>query len=244
MSNFSKKTLSIFSLTCCEGCQFELLSFYDHFKQLLKFYDIKNFRLGQSENLPGPFDVALIEGSPDSEKQIKILRQIRKQAKTIIAIGACAHMGGIQSERNRLPRNIIAKDHIKSVSNIIKIDYTLPGCPVSHTEMVNCLIDVYWDKVFTLPDYGVCFECRQNSNKCLLKNDKPCLGPITRGGCNSICINAGEGCLGCRGPLDQANIDKMRNILEPMLENEEIENWLTIYGNLELNHKTQISNNK
>lgn len=239
MNNFPKKSLAIFSLTSCEGCQFELLSFYEHFNALLNFYDIKNFRLGSDESLPGPFDVALIEGSPDSEKQIKFLRDVRKQTKTIIAIGACAHMGGIQSERNNLPSNMISKDDVKSVSDVIRPDFIVPGCPVSHSELVQCLMDVYSDKRFVLPDLAVCFECRQNGNKCLIKNDKPCLGPITRGGCNSVCTNNNEACLGCRGPIEQANFKKMREVLGTMLEDEEIENWLTIYGNLEEIHKKE-----
>ena len=233
----TKKTLAIFSLTCCEGCQFELLSFYDHFNSLLNFYDIKNFRLGQEENLPGPFDVAIIEGSPDSERQIKFLKQIRKHTKTIIAIGSCAHMGGIQSERNNLPHNLISKDDVKSVPEVIRADFIVPGCPVSHTELIKCLMDIYYDKVFVLPDLGVCFECRQNGNKCLIKNDKPCLGPVTRAGCNSVCVNSGEACLGCRGPIEQANFKKMREVLGTMMEEEEVENWLTIYGNYEKEHK-------
>jgi coenzyme F420-reducing hydrogenase gamma subunit len=236
----TKKTLAIFSFTCCEGCQFELLSFYDHFNSLLNFYNVKNFRLGQEENLPGPFDVAIIEGSLDSEKHIKFLRQIRKKTKTIIAIGSCAHMGGIQSERNNLPHHLISKDDVKSVPEVIRADFIVPGCPVSHTELIKCLMDIYFDKIFVLPDLGVCFECRQNGNKCLIKNDKPCLGPISRAGCNSICINNGEACLGCRGPIEQANFKKMREVLGTMMEEEEIENWLTIYGNYEKEYKKLI----
>lgn len=231
-----RKSLAIFSLTCCEGCQFELLSFYEHFQKLLQFYDIKNFRLGQQENFPGPFDVALIEGSPDSEKQIKFLKEIRKQANTVIAIGACAHLGGIQSERNRIPKKIINKNTVVPVSQIIKVDFTVPGCPVSHTELIKCLIDVYLDKEFLLPDRAVCFECRLNENECLIKKGKPCLGPITRAGCGSICPNFGEACLGCRGPMEQSNFDKMKDILGTMMDEKEIENWLTIYGNLEQEH--------
>lgn len=237
MISFPKKTLAIFSLTSCEGCQFELLSHYDHFNALLNFFDVKNFRLGQEENLPGPFDVALIEGSPDSEKQIKLLKEIRKQTKTIVAIGACAHMGGIQSQRNRLPQNIISKQHVKSVPEIIKTEFIVPGCPISHSELIRCLMDCYWGKKFVLPDLSVCFECRQKENKCLLKNNKPCLGPITRAGCGSICVSHGEACLGCRGPVEQANFEKLRKILGTMLEEEEIYNWLTLYGDYEKEHK-------
>lgn len=243
MTTLPKKSLAIFSLTSCEGCQFELISFYDHLNQLLNFYDIKNFRLGQEAKLPGPFDVALIEGSPEDEEQFNILKKVRKESKIVVTMGSCAHMGGIQSERNRMPHEIHKRNKVRAVSDIIKVDFTVPGCPVSHSELVKCLIEVYWDKQFNLPDLAVCFECRQNENKCLLKHGKPCLGPVTRAGCKAICPSHGEACLGCRGPLDQANFKKMRQILGSILEKEEIENWLNIYGNYEQVHKKMMERN-
>jgi coenzyme F420-reducing hydrogenase gamma subunit len=146
-------------------------------------------------------------------------------------------MGGIQSQRNRLPKKLIGKAPTRSVSDVIKVDYTIPGCPISQKEAISCLLDAYWGKVFTLPDVAVCFECRQNENQCHLKHDRPCLGPITRAGCNSACVNGGEICFGCRGPIEQANFKKMRQILDPVLEEQEIENLLTVYGNYEKEHE-------
>lgn len=233
LNNLPRKTLAIFSLTSCEGCQFELLSFFDHFSLIKNFFDIKNFRIGQEDNFPGPFDVALVEGSPDGEKHNDMLRKIRKESKIVIALGACAHLGGIQSERNRLPKSLINKQAIGPISKIIKVDYILPGCPVSHSETLSVLMDIYWGKIPHLPDLAVCYECRINENECLIKNGKPCLGPITRAGCDSICVNKGQACLGCRGPISQANFTKMRQVLATMLEEVEIENWLTIYGDYE-----------
>lgn len=233
-----RKSLAIFSLTSCEGCQFELLSYYEHFNELSFFYDIKEFRLGQQDKLPGPFDVAIVEGSPEDEQQFDFLRKIRKDSKVVIAMGSCAHMGGIQSQRNSMPYGIFhKKNSVKSVPEVIKTDYIVPGCPISHAEMVKCLLDIYWDKKFLLPDTAVCFSCRFKGNRCLIKNDKPCLGPVTRDGCGAICPEKGEACLGCRGPLDQANFKKMRQILGTMLEKEEIENWLTVFGDIEQTHK-------
>lgn len=231
--NLIKKTLAIFSLTCCEGCQFEILKNFDDFKKLQNFYLIKNFRLGQKDNLPGPFDVSLVEGTPESVREIKLLKEIRKQSKIVVAIGSCAHLGGIQSERNRLPKKYIGKDKVETVLDVIRADCIVPGCPISHKETYNCLIDLYWGKIFRLPDVGVCFECRENENSCLIKQGKPCLGPVTRAGCNSICVNGSEMCLGCRGALPQANFIKLREILGTMLEETEINNLLTIYGDIE-----------
>ena len=231
-----KKSLAIFSLTCCEGCQFELLKDYADFNQLLNFYDLNNFRLGQEINLSGPFDVALIEGTPESQREYKLLHEARREAKIVVAMGACACLGGIQSQRNRLPKKLIDKPHVKPLNEVIKVDYYLPGCPINNKEATKVLTDIYWNKIIKLPNTAVCFECRLNENECLIKQDKPCLGPITRAGCNSVCVNGGEACLGCRGPLPQANFYKIKEILGTMMDEEEMDNWLTIYGDYEKEH--------
>lgn len=210
-----------------------MLNYYEEFERILDFYDIKNFRLGSDDNLPEPFEVAMIEGNPEGEKQIKFLKNIRNHSKTIIAIGACAHLGGIQSERNRLPRKLIDKELTKSVPEVIKVDYIVPGCPINHKELYKCLMDIYWGKIFALPDLAVCFECRQNENKCLIKEGKPCLGPISRAGCDSICVNNGEACLGCRGIIPQPNVLKLKEVLGKILPDKEIDNMLSIYGKLD-----------
>jgi len=227
-----KKTLAVFSLTSCEGCQFEMLNHYQEFNQILQFFDLKNFRLGQEDNFEGPFDVAIIEGSPDGDRQIKLLRNIRKHSKIIIVLGACAHLGGIQSERNSQPKKLINKAKTQTVLDIIKVNYIIPGCPIRHDELFKCLMDIYWGKQFILPDLAICFECRQNNNQCLIKEGKPCLGPITRMGCDSVCVNNGEACLGCRGAKPEPNVDKLKKVLAPLISEKEIESMMTIYGEL------------
>lgn len=234
-----KKTLAIFSLTSCEGCQFEMLNHFESFGKLLDFFDLKNFRLGQGEQLDGPFDVAVIEGSVEDDSQIKFLRDIRRHSEVLIALGTCAHLGGIQSERNSTQK-MIDKKIVRTIPNTIKVDYILPGCPINHDELYHCLMDIYWGKVFTLPDLAVCFECRQNNNECLIKQGKPCLGPITRMGCNSVCINNGEACLGCRDTIPEANIKKLKQVLGLMISEKEIENTMNIYGKLDKSPITKI----
>jgi F420-non-reducing hydrogenase small subunit len=38
--------------------------------------------------------------------------------------------------------------------------------------------------------------------KCYLAQGIVCMGPITRGGCESRCIKGGMACTGCFGPMD------------------------------------------
>ena len=40
-------------------------------------------------------------------------------------------------------------------------------------------------------------------DKCLLAQGVICLGPVTRGGCEALCISAHMPCTGCFGPLDR-----------------------------------------
>jgi len=226
----ARKTLAMFSLASCQGCRLEMLNSYKDFGHLLEYFDIKIFRSKQRINFEGAFDIAIIEGNPDTAEQAEFLKKIRRYSNTIIAMGACAHLGGIQSERNFLPQKLTGKEKAKSVSDIIRVEYVIPGCPIDPKELYHCLMDLYWGKIFCLPDLSVCFECRQNGNKCLLRDNKLCLGPVTRGGCDSICVNNGEACFGCRGFKAEPNIKKLKEQLSAFMTEEEIENSLTIFG--------------
>lgn len=228
-----KKTLGIFSLTCCEGCQFELLNFYDQFTDILNFFEVRNFILAKEENENVRFDVSLVEGTPETKEEMRHLKQIRKMSKILIALGTCAHLGGIQAGRNFRETQVKSKNNVKPISQIIKVDYILPGCPINREEAYQVLLDIYHGRIPYQINYPVCFDCRNNQTKCLLKEGKICLGPITRSGCKAICTHSGYSCLGCRGPVEQTNLYKMREILSVHFPNDEINRYLEIYGEFE-----------
>lgn len=223
-----KKTLALFSLTCCKGCLGE------GFELSLDLMEITNFYHLSTPNSPEDdwttFDIGLVEGNPENEDQIKLLHKIRKYCKTVIALGACANLGGVQSQRDYQPKKLIHKERVKTVSEIIKVDCSIPGCPINKDELNRCLMDLYWGKKFLLSDLPVCFECRQKNNDCFLRDLKPCLGPITRGGCQSVCIDHGQSCFGCRGRIADPNVEKLEEILHPSESENEINNLLLFYG--------------
>ena len=41
-----------------------------------------------------------------------------------------------------------------------------------------------------------------------------CMGPVTRAGCNSWCINNGNICYGCRGMVTNPNEKSAKDVLE------------------------------
>lgn len=232
-----RRKLTFYSLSCCNGCKMEALNHFEDFHKLLNFYEITEFDSDGDKEIE-PSDVSIIEGNPETKEQENLLRRIRKHSQIIIAIGACANIGGVQSIRNHLPKKLINHESVKTISGIVKVDYQIPGCPINYRELYKCLTDIYWGKTFVLPQLSVCFECRKNENECLIKSNKPCLGPITRAGCNSVCINNGRSCLGCRGIISQANTIKIREILEPMIGSEELEKIINLFSdNKEKNNK-------
>jgi coenzyme F420-reducing hydrogenase gamma subunit len=44
-----------------------------------------------------------------------------------------------------------------------------------------------------------------NENVCMYERKATCLGPVTKAGCNSWCINNGNICYGCRGMVSNPN---------------------------------------
>jgi sulfhydrogenase subunit delta len=92
--------LAVYKLTSCDGCQLSLLELEDELLELCDAVELAFFKEATSTELPGPYDVALVEGSISTPKHLEEIRHIRASAKTLVAIGACATAGGIQALRN------------------------------------------------------------------------------------------------------------------------------------------------
>lgn len=219
----SKFKLAIFDLTDCEGCETEFLSLResDDFKEIGKHFDIVNWRLATEDQKQGPYDVAIVEGSAVSRDQIKHLKDIRKNSKILIALGACAGIGGIPSilkekDRKKLTAYVYGKDYTptaidaKPIDHHVKIDYYLSGCPASPREIKTILSDIINMKPLRAKNHPVCLECKARDNECLFTEEhKPCLGSITKGGCGAICPSGGLRCYGCWGLIRDANFPAM-----------------------------------
>jgi len=83
----------------------------------------------------------------------------------------------------------------------------MAGCPPERSEHLKTLGAIASGGLpSSLPEYAICMECRQRENFCLLLEGKqPCLGPVTRAGCNALCPTFGVICEGCRGLVPEAN---------------------------------------
>jgi len=120
-------------------------------------------------------------------------------------------------------------DMVKALDDVIEVDYYIPGCPPTPKITLRAIEAILQGQ---LPEKGavlagdraLCYECDLNStkpekllvselkrvhqviperDKCLLAQGIMCLGPVTRGGCEALCVHGGMPCTGCFGPLER-----------------------------------------
>jgi len=239
-----KPVLAILSLTCCEGCQVAIFDLGERFLDFLTKVNIGDFQL--AEELPDvdKYDIAIIEGTAITKEQKRRLKIVREKSKIVVAIGACALLGGPQEikdykgDKNQIIRQIypnirgIDNPNIKSVKEMIKVDYEIPGCPINKDEffdIINKIIDGKNPKIKQEP---VCEECPRKGKNCLLLIGKPCLGAITLAGCKAPCPKSDFPCDGCRGPRQGINLEAMKKALKikARLDDDQIEMILQRFG--------------
>ncbi|MDX1613603.1 MAG: hypothetical protein R3300_04785 [Candidatus Promineifilaceae bacterium] len=217
-----KPKVGFFGLIGCEGCQLQIANKEETLGDLLGAIDVRNFRLISSDK-QDDYDIAFVEGSVTREDEVVRLKRIRAQAKILVAMGACACLGGVHNLRSRVPleetvqavygEHPITSGPVRKVSDVVAVDVELPGCPISKPEfewLVRRLILGIEPK---FPQYPVCMECKQRLNSCVLDMGTLCMGPVTRGGCNAVCPRNRFGCWGCRGPAEEANFTSLVKIL-------------------------------
>jgi len=222
-----KLKIGIYELTGCAGDALLILDCEQELIDMFKAADIQSFLMAKSDNIDGELDVALVEGSVSTEKEKEELVDIRKRAKTVVAIGTCSCFGGIQAAfldkkdweknfkkvygDNKMTHNKPLQS--KPIDAYIKVDYYLPGCPIGKEQFLSTFNRILRGHPPELYRFPVCVECKWNENDCLLNKGILCLGPITRAGCGSICINHNLPCVGCWGPVEEANLTSEFHLL-------------------------------
>ena len=217
-----KPKVGVFGFTSCEGCQLQIANKEETLGDLLGAIEVMNFRLISSDKHDG-YEIAFIEGSITTDDDVARLKKIRSQAKILIAMGACACLGGVNNLRERFSLADTLKEvygmhpvesgSVRKVSDVVSVDIELPGCPISKPEFEWLVRHLILGLEPQYPQFQVCIECKQRLNTCVLDMGMICLGPVTRAGCNAICPRNHLGCWGCRGPSDETNYESLVQIL-------------------------------
>jgi NAD-reducing hydrogenase small subunit len=171
-----KVRIATTSLAGCFGCH---MSFLDIDERLFELTDIAEFDRSPLTDIKhcGPCDIALIEGGVCNSENVHVLRELRAQAKILIAVGACAINGGVPAMRNHLdvtkllaqvysdeatgevmipndPELPAPLDKVYPLNQVVRVDYSLPGCPPSGDAIWKFLTDLILGRVPRL-DYSL-----------------------------------------------------------------------------------------
>lgn len=236
-----KPNLAIISLTSCEGCQFVMLDQGKRFLDLLKQFKIDEFRLIEDKPMTADhYDVCLVEGNPVTKENITLLKKMREVSDVLVVVGNCAALGGVwelknYTEKTKAIKAVYKKKQvpnpdIREVDNFVKVDYTIPGCPIDGDEFIELMYQLLKKKKITIPQNPVCYECQSYGYECLLQKGEICLGPITLGGCQAVCLKSKQTCWGCRGMFDGAQVDNFLSYLFKKFSKAEVYRVMEIFG--------------
>jgi len=215
----AKPSVGIFGLTGCAGDQLAILNCEDELLELVSILDVKDFLLASSANdTERELDVAMVEGAVLSRRDEKALQRIRERSRTLVAIGTCAVWGGVaamdrDTERGRLLDQVYGETgrqydtmSARPLSDVVRVDLKITGCPIEKEQFLSAVSSLLNGDAPLFPDYPVCGECKMHENNCvLIERNEVCCGPLTVAGCNARCPELSVACVGCRGPVDDAN---------------------------------------
>jgi sulfhydrogenase subunit delta len=222
----ARPKVAFFELSSCEGCQLQLLNNEATLLDFLSLVEIVRFREGMKE-ASDAYEIAFVEGSITRIDEEEQLQRIRSQAAIVVALGSCACFGGVNQLKNRFNdlewvkkevygSHPIDTQEAKPLAAVIKVDLEIYGCPIKKEEVERIVTDLVLGKQIHHPQYPVCMECKARENICLFDLGEPCLGPVTRAGCDAWCPSNRLGCWGCRGPSPEANLAQLQIIMEEM----------------------------
>jgi coenzyme F420-reducing hydrogenase gamma subunit len=224
-----KPTLAVFKFASCDGCQLSLLDCENELLAVAEAVIIAYFLEARTQQLAGPYDVGLVEGSVTTPDDAKRIQEIRAKCNYLVTIGACATAGGIQALRNWAdvddfigqvyahPEYITTLETSTPISEHVRVDFELRGCPISKHQLVELIGSLLRGKRPKTPNHSVCIECKKRGTVCVsVAQGIACLGPVTQAGCGepragrgAICPAYNRECFGCFGPQEIVNLESL-----------------------------------
>lgn len=234
--------IGIFSLTSCEGCENVISTKPRELLAALEGVELLEYKFLEDEPMKWQdFDIAFVEGSTVTRENLEVAKLARKHAKIFVTLGNCAQFGGIHKMKNYRGKEKLVKEIYKyptSIENreifdmedIVKVDFNIPQCPINAEEFLRIAYDLLNGRKPVIVERSVCYECQRRGYPCLLERGEPCMGPITLGGCNAVCLQSRMPCQACRGPYEGANFKSHFKLIDKMVGKARREEILEIFG--------------
>ena len=142
-------------LDTCSGCHMSLLDIDERIVELVKHVEITSSPITDLKHPPEDgVTVGILTGAVSNTHQLEVAKMMRERCEILISMGDCAVMGGICAMRNffdkedclrrgyvetestdaegTIPRSDeLGKllDRVMSVSEVVQVDVSIPGCP-------------------------------------------------------------------------------------------------------------------
>ncbi len=249
LTKSKKPRIGIQSITGCAGCQLSIYFIEKEFLELLEKIDLVAAPMIKGENKDGPYDVLFVEGSVSSKGDLENLKKWREQARVLIALGACACHGCMQSMKHLMDDEEVERAAYSKLPSdkrlgpitaaplhkYVDVDFKIPGCPPDKNEIAKTIRHVLQGRKLREYDKAVCHECSLKENHCLLDQGIECVGPLMNGGCLALCPSYNHPCTGCRGLLVDANLESGKQLLRGKgFDPDEMLRRMTKYNTLQL----------
>jgi len=216
----SKPAVGVFGLTGCAGDQLVILNCEDQLLNIVNLLDVRDFLMASSGNDTAcVLDVALVDGAVLSKRDEETLQRVRERSKILVAMGTCAVWGGVAAMDRDDNRAMLVEDvygrlgreydtaPARALHEVVKVDLNITGCPIEKEQFLAAICSLLNGDPPVFPEYPVCTECRMRENNCILIEKREiCCGPLTAAGCNARCPELHVPCVGCRGPVDDPNV--------------------------------------
>lgn len=151
-----KPTLATMWLDGCSGCHMSLLDMDERLIEIAARVDVVASPYVDTKELPPAIDLAIVEGAVSSEEDWHKVRDLRRRAGFLIALGDCAVTGNVPAMRNGFaidelmrrayvetadgagagaidwyPRTDVPPLRPRScpVHEVVEVDLHVPGCP-------------------------------------------------------------------------------------------------------------------
>ena len=214
--------VGFYKLTSCAGCQVNFLDLEEEIPTLLGFFDIIHFPMAKSGNAAQgkSFDITFVEGSVSTAEEIREIRRIREESRVLVAFGDCACNGGVNAMKNlmieeKAERIVYEKPFelsstkVYGIGEYVPVELYLKGCPPPKAEILEVLTSAIIGRKPFIQTWSVCMECKLLEKGCLLLKGEPCMGPVTKAGCNANCPLRSRVCEGCGGAMSDANVESL-----------------------------------
>jgi len=159
-----KLRIATTSLAGCFGCHTSLCDIDERLFELATFAEFDRSPLTDIKHCSPGVDIGLIEGGVCNAENVHVLREFRAHCKVLVALGACAINGGLPACRNHLdvgdclqrvyvdrtgdgrvpddPELPLLLDRVYPISEVVRVDHFVPGCPPSADAIWKFLTDL------------------------------------------------------------------------------------------------------